>query len=102
MPKRSDASARAWIEGKLLTALLIERLIDEPRLLPPGDTRSRRRRHWRELLEARDSVLAVLGRPLLPSHFLRFAPMLGTLLASPRRKCLMRNEKAWSEIESLG
>ena len=35
VPKRSDASARAWIEGKLLTALLIERLIDEARLFSP-------------------------------------------------------------------
>jgi len=45
-------------------------------LFPPGDSRSRRRSHWRELLEAHDSVLAVLGRPLLPSHFLRFAALL--------------------------
>jgi hypothetical protein len=35
VPKRSDASARAWIEGKLLTALLIERLIDEASLFSP-------------------------------------------------------------------
>jgi IS4 transposase len=35
LPKRSDASARAWIEGKLLTVLLIERLVDEARFFPP-------------------------------------------------------------------
>lgn len=35
LPKRSDASARAWIQGKLLTVLLIERLIDESRLFSP-------------------------------------------------------------------
>ena len=35
VPKRSDASARAWIEGKLLTALLIERLLTEARLFSP-------------------------------------------------------------------
>ena len=35
LPKRSDASARAWIEGKLLTVLLIERLIDEARFFSP-------------------------------------------------------------------
>jgi hypothetical protein len=35
LPKRSDASARAWIQGKLLTVLLIERLIDEARLFSP-------------------------------------------------------------------
>ena len=35
LPKRSDASARAWIEGKLLTVLLIERLADEARFFSP-------------------------------------------------------------------
>lgn len=35
LPKRSDTSARAWIEGKLLTALLIERLLKEARLFSP-------------------------------------------------------------------
>jgi len=35
LPKRSDASARAWIEGKLLTVLLIERLVDEANFFSP-------------------------------------------------------------------
>lgn len=35
LPKRSDESARAWIQGKLLTVLLIERLIEEGRLFSP-------------------------------------------------------------------
>lgn len=35
LPKRSDASARAWIQGKLLTVLLIERLVDEARFFAP-------------------------------------------------------------------
>lgn len=35
LPKRSDASARAWIQGKLLTVLLIERLIAESRFFSP-------------------------------------------------------------------
>lgn len=35
LPKRSDASARAWIQGKLLTVLLIERLADEARFFSP-------------------------------------------------------------------
>lgn len=35
LPKRSDASARAWMQGKLLTVLLIERLIDHARLFSP-------------------------------------------------------------------
>jgi hypothetical protein len=35
LPKRSDLSARAWIEGKLLTVLLIEKLLNEARLFSP-------------------------------------------------------------------
>lgn len=35
LPKRSDTSARAWIQGKLVTVLLIERLLDKARLFSP-------------------------------------------------------------------
>lgn len=35
LPKRSDESARAWIQGKLLTVLLIERLIDKACFFSP-------------------------------------------------------------------
>jgi hypothetical protein len=35
LPKKTDASARAWIEGKLLTALLIEHLATEARFFSP-------------------------------------------------------------------
>ncbi len=35
LPKRNDASARAWIQAKLLTVLLIERLIEEAVLFSP-------------------------------------------------------------------
>ena len=35
LPKESDESARAWIQGKLLTVMLIERLIEEARFFSP-------------------------------------------------------------------
>lgn len=35
LPKTTDASARAWIQGKLLTVMLIERLIEKARLFSP-------------------------------------------------------------------
>jgi hypothetical protein len=35
LPKRSDDSARAWIQAKLLTVLLIEALLDEARFFSP-------------------------------------------------------------------
>jgi hypothetical protein len=35
LPKSSDASARAWIQGKLLTALLVEALVERARFFSP-------------------------------------------------------------------
>lgn len=35
LPKKSDPSSRAWIQGKLLTVLLVERLLDEARFFSP-------------------------------------------------------------------
>ena len=35
LPKRSDLSARAWIQGKFLTVLLIEQLIEEAQFFSP-------------------------------------------------------------------
>lgn len=35
VPKRSDQSSRAWIEGKMLTVLLIERLLNEACFFSP-------------------------------------------------------------------
>jgi hypothetical protein len=35
LPKRTDASARAWLHGKLFVALLTERLIEEASLFSP-------------------------------------------------------------------
>ncbi len=35
LPRRSDASARAWLHGKLFAALLVERLIEQASLFSP-------------------------------------------------------------------
>lgn len=35
LPKQSDVSARAWIEAKLLTVLLIDRLLEDARFFSP-------------------------------------------------------------------
>lgn len=35
LPKRTDASSLAWIQGKLLTALLVEALVDRARFFSP-------------------------------------------------------------------
>ncbi len=48
LPKRSDASARAWLHGKLFAALLVERLIEEASLFSP----------WGYVLDATSQPLA--------------------------------------------
>jgi len=53
VPKRSDDSARAWIEGKLVTVLLIERLIDEASFFSP----------WGFEIKAAQSLEGVPGSP---------------------------------------
>ena len=45
LPKKTDTSARAWIEGKLLAVMLIEQLVDEANFFPLGDSESLRRSH---------------------------------------------------------
>ena len=40
VPKSHDASAKAWMQAKILTSLLIERTLFEARVLSPwGDAR---------------------------------------------------------------
>ena len=53
VPKRSDDSARAWIEGKLLTVLLIERLLDEASFFSP----------WGFEIKAAQSLEGIPGSP---------------------------------------
>lgn len=53
VPKRTDASAHAWIEGKLLTVLLIERLLHEARFFSP----------WGFALPASEPLARVSGGP---------------------------------------
>jgi len=49
LPKKDPASCRAWLHGKLLTSLLIERMIGAQKRFPPGDISwAHRRSRWRE------------------------------------------------------
>ena len=60
LAKYDPDSARAWLQAKLLTALLLER---EAFLFSPGDTRCWERPRWREFREVRDSFLPAVPRP---------------------------------------
>ena len=70
--------------------------IEEEEQLKPWDF------NWREFIEARDTVLTVLARPLLPSELLQAGPTLGPLLASPERERLSWHEAAQSTLTQLG
>jgi hypothetical protein len=63
---------------------------------------SPRRSRWREYIEARDAVLGVISRPLLPSQLLRLGPTLGSLLANPNRSRVSWLEGAGMALMTLG
>jgi hypothetical protein len=61
-----------------------------------------RRSRWREFIEARDAVLGIISRPLLPSQLLRLGPALGPLLANPRRSRVSWRERAEPALATIG
>ena len=73
-----------------------------PVFFPPGDSTSLRRSHWREFVEARDAVLTVLGRPLLPSELIQAGSTLGPLLANPDRERISWCEAVQPTLTQLG
>lgn len=51
----------------------------------PGDTMSGPRSPWREFIEARDALLAIVALPCYPSELLRDGPTLGPRLCERPR-----------------
>lgn len=64
LPKRKEKSSQAWMQGKILTALLIERTLCEERFFPHGVTVCSEQRHWILFKEIADSITTQLGMPL--------------------------------------
>jgi Transposase DDE domain len=99
VPKHNDRSAHAWIQGKLLTVLLIERLLEEARFFPPGALRSPRRSRWREFLEARDSLYAVLSLSIPPTQFVQRGTEIMQLLQSHPRERPMQLDDLLARVD---
>ena len=59
------------MQGKILTALLLERLLLEAQIFSPGDTTCETMSRWRLVLEARDTLRAALVPALSIGHWLR-------------------------------
>jgi len=64
LPKKKEASCRAWMQGKILTALLIERLLCEARFFPRGVIHFEEHSQWNLFQECRDALLVQLTMPL--------------------------------------
>ncbi len=76
LAKYDPASAKAWLQAKLLTALLLERLEREAFLFPLGATRWRQRSRWREFREVRDGFLQAVAPALSLKELLQQGPKL--------------------------
>ena len=63
--------------------------------------RGRNRSRWREFVEGRDSVLMVVGLPILPSRLIAVGPTIGGLLRERRRRRTGQMERCSELIENL-
>ena len=73
------------MQAKILTALLIERLITEARLFPPpGVSSCTDERQWVVFKEVRDTVLHVLQKPLSMCDLLRHGSRIAAGLRENR------------------
>ena len=86
LAKYDPDSAKAWLQAKLLTALLMERLERESILFPPGDIRCWERSRWREFREVRDSFLQAVAPALHLEQLLKLGPRMGRNLRERQRK----------------
>ena len=64
LPKKKEASCRAWMQGKILTALLIERLLCEAVFFPVGLSTLKSSVSGICYKEFRDALLVQLAMPL--------------------------------------
>ena len=63
LPKYDDESAKAWLYGKLLVALLTEKLIHHASAVPSGGTTwKRKRRHsaWRDFKFVHNQIVRAI------------------------------------------
>ena len=89
LPKYDDDSAKVWLYGKLLAALLVEKLIHHASAISPRGTKwdpDRPRSAWRDFKSVWNQVKRAI-KPLIPvSQTLADWPALSTELAENPRK----------------
>jgi hypothetical protein len=85
-PKSNDACALAWMQAKILCALLLERVLLEGRFFSSVDDRFDEVSRWRVVIEVRDALQQVLAPPLSLNHLLRRGRAIALALRRPYRK----------------
>ena len=84
LPKRRDDTCRAWMQGKILIALLIERMLCEARYFPPGAAPAAEVRQWNIYQEMRDALVVQLACPQNLSTLLTRADEVRAALSEHR------------------
>ena len=91
LPKYDDASAKAWLYGKLLVALLVEKLIHHAVAISPGDTTWRQHRPhsaWRDFKFVLNQVTRALEPDLPLGRMIGEWNEISKSLAEPPRRRL--------------
>jgi hypothetical protein len=86
LAKYDQDVARAWIQAKLLVALLIERLEREAHLSCAADTAGWELSNWRQFREVRDSLKQVIAPALPLPKLLAEGPAIGRRLHKWHRR----------------
>jgi Transposase DDE domain len=86
VPKSNDTSALAWMQAKILCALLLERVLLEGQFFSSADSRFDEVSRWRVVMEVRDSLRQVLAPPLSLAHLLKRGHAIALSLRSSRPK----------------
>jgi hypothetical protein len=91
VPKSTDAAARAWMQAKMLLALLLERVLLKGGFLSPEEEDFDEVSRWRVVLEVRDCLVRTLAPPLNLQHLLRRGRViaLASRIRRPKRPLQM-------------
>ena len=104
LPKKKEASCKSWMQGKILTALLIERLMCE-RFFPRGDTPYEEHSHWILFKEFAALVLVQLAMPLSLADLQKNGKILGECISECRRnrpRQIKRMRASLSQVYAYG
>jgi hypothetical protein len=86
VPKADPDSSRGWMQGKILAALLVDKIQRHGRFFPRGASSCNEPSVWRCSLEVRDPLVTALTRPLVLRHLLMHSRRISLKLGERRPK----------------